>query len=489
MVMKASYIFQSLHDFFNEKRFVVFTLSIIFILLILVLILSDGYVGGYDSITHYYYSHYAFKYPQLLFNNWAKPVFTLLSAPFAYFGFKGIQFFNILAAIASGLFSYLVAKELKMKQPILAIILCCFTPIFAYNVFSGYTEILFALGLIVIPYLFLKKRYVLATIIVSFIPLIRDEGILLLPIYAVYLIYRKQYKIIPFLLLGISIYSVIGSYFNHDLFWLFTQTNYSAKIGLFGTGSFFQYIKRSPGFFGIPNEIFYVTGLVAGITLYLRKKNEYSGEFLLIVLPFLTYFFAHSTMWWSGIGNSHGSNSYMTAIVPLMAVMSTRGLTLFSLMFEIIFSRSWVKTAALYIGILSVVHIPFVVENYPINLDKYNSLPKQTSEWIKQNEVNKNKIYCKDFTIPFWLNSNPFDTTRFQTKIIDSKNFYKSMEVGSILVYDELFFPIDSVTFDSLAKNNYFELQKVIETEINNNIYGQFYRIIIYKRIEPNRTP
>lgn len=482
--MKVSDFFHSLHDFFTERRFVIFTLSVIFILFISVLVFSDGFIGGAESIWHYNYSHFAFKYPHFLFNSWAKPVFTLLSAPFALFGFKAMQLFNILLAIVAGLFSYLVAKELKMKQPILAIILCCFTPVFTYNIFSGLTEILFALITITTTYLLLKNRYVLASVIVSFLPLVRSEGIFLIPIYAFFLVYRKQYKSIFLMLVGTLVYSIIGGIVNHDFFWLWNQNPYKGIVGLYGTGSFFQFIKRSPGYFGIPNELFYVTGLVAGVTLYLRSKKEFSKEFFLVILPFFAYFLIHSFMWWSGLGNSQGSNKYMAAIVPLMAVMSTRGLTLFSLLFEILFKRPWVKTAALYIGIISVVHIPFAVQNYPINPDSYDTLIAQSVDWIKQNGFDKSKIYFKDSNIPFKLGLNPFDGSKCQSIFLERSNAVEKIEVGSTIVYDERFFPVDNIEFDSLVQNHNFELQKVFEPEVNFKIYGRDYRIAIFKRIQ-----
>lgn len=486
--MKLSDIFHNIHDYFTEKRFVIFILTIIFSLSLLILILSDGFAGGSDSIAHYLFSHNALKFPQLFFDNWAKPIFTLLSAPFALFGFKGIQFFNILAAITAGYFTYLVAKELKMKQPILAIILCCFTPVFAYNIFSGLTEILFALASIVITYLLLKNKYIFAAIILSFLPLIRTEGIFLIPIYGIFLISKKQYKALLFILTGTLVYSIIGSFFNKDIFWLFTQTPYKLEIGVFGTGSFFQYIQRSPGFFGIPNEIFYVTGLAAGITLYLRNKKEYSKEFLLVVLPFLTYFFAHSFMWWSGIGNSMGTNRYMAAIVPFMAVMSTRGLTLFSLLFEIIFKKSWVKTAALYIGIISVIHLPFVVQNYPIPLDKISKFIGQTTDWLKAEKLDNNKIYYNDVAFPYFLGIDPLNKIQTHVFLADPKKPYQNIEAGSILIYDERYSPVAQINFDSLVQNHHFELQKVFEPDNGLRAFGKDYKIAIFKRIEPDST-
>jgi hypothetical protein len=486
--MKVSDLFHSIHDYFTEKRFVIFALSLIFVLFVVVLFFSRGYAGGAESIWHYSYARFAFKFPEFFFNSWAKPVFTLLSSPFALFGLKGIQFFNILVGVAAGLFSFLVAKELKMKQPILAIILCCFTPVFAYNIFSGLTEILFALILIVTSYLFLKDRYLLASLVVSFLPLIKIEGIYLIPIYAIFLTYKKQYKSILLMFTGVVLYSIAGSFVNHDLFWLINQNPHKGEIGVYGTGSFFQFIKRSPGYFGIPNEIFYVTGLAAGITLFLRDKKEFSKEFFLVILPFFTYLLVHSFMWWSGFGNSQGNNRYMAAIVPLMAVMSTRGLTLFSLLFEIIFKKSWVKTAALYIGILSVIHIPFAVQNYPIPLDTYNRMVRQTTNWINQHGLGNEKIFFKDANFPYILGVNPFDDSKCQSKFFDSKKPHESVELGSVLIYDERFFPLDKIEFDSLVQNRHFELQKVFEPDRNFKVYGRDYRIAIFKRIEPDST-
>ncbi len=485
--MKVSDFFHSLHEFFSEKRFVIITLSIIFLLFVTNLFFSTGFTGASESVWFYSYSHYAFNYPNLFLNPCAKPIFILLSSPFALFGFKALQFLNILLAIGAGLFSYLVAKELKMKQPILAIILCSFTPIFTYTVFSGLTEILFAFLAILASYLFLKSRYVLGSLLISTLPLITSAGIFLIPIYAFYLLHKKQYKPIMLLFSSILIYTFVGGIFYNDLFWLITKNPYFDKVGVYGTGNFFQFIKRSPGYFGIPNEIFYVTGLVAGVTLYLRNKKEFYREFFLVFLPFITYLFAQSIMWFTGFGNSQGNNSYMAAIVPLMAVMSTRGLTLFSLMFEILFKQTWVKTAALYIGIISVIHIPFAVQNYPINKNNYDKVIEQTTNWVKENKLDTNRICFKDASITYYLGLNPFDTTRVNNLFQVRKDISHS-EIGSIIIYDEKYFPVDGLDFDSLARNHSFELLKVFEPEINFKIYGRDYKTAVFRRIMPDSS-
>jgi hypothetical protein len=157
-------------------------------------------------------------------------------------------------------------------------------------------------------------------------------------------------------------------------------------------------------------------------------------------------------------------------------------------MFEIIFKKSWVKTAALYIGIISVIHIPFAVQNYPIPVDSYNKVVRQTAKWIKQNNLDKEPIYFKDANLPHTLGLNPFDSSRCLSNPIDYKNPHESVKVGSILIYDERYYPVENIKFDSLVQSSYFELQKVFEPDKNFKVYGRDYRIAVFKRIEPDLT-
>ncbi|HCT31325.1 MAG TPA: hypothetical protein DIW31_11500 [Bacteroidales bacterium] len=176
----------------------------------------------------------------------------------------------------------------------------------------------------------------------------------------------------------------------------------------------------------------------------------------------------------------------MAAIVPLMAVMSTRGLTLFSLMFEILFKSIWMRVAALYIGIISVIHIPFAVQNYPIKLDSYNKLVVQAANWFKEKGLDKGAVYFKDSNIPYALGINPFDTLNAKSAFNKKLAFTSDIKEGTTIIYDERYFPVDGIEFDSLVQNKNFELQKVFEPEVNHKVYGRDYRIAIFKRIQPD---
>lgn len=402
--MNITSTLRRIDDFFTERRLLYTLLSIILVILIAILVISEGFSGTTESLINYKFSRWAFSNPEFFLNSISKPLFTILSSPFALLGFKSFQLFNILVGMATGYVSYLVAKELKIKSPILAIVICCFTPIFMVNLFSGITEIIFAFTAILATYFLVKEKFISGAIIVSFLPIIKTEGFLLILIYIYYFVHKKHYKEILYTLTAFVFFSIVGAIFGKNFFWLLTDLSKLLEFNPNAQGSLFQFVTRSPGFFGIPNEIFFVTGLIAGLSLYLRQKREYSKEFLLIVLPFLVYFTGHSLSFWTGIGGSDGSSKYMAAIVPFMAIMATRGLYIFAKMFLIIFKLEWIRVAALVIGFASIIHIPFAIQNYPINLDSESFAINSTSNWAKTEVPKESNIYYNHPSFSFfWI--------------------------------------------------------------------------------------
>lgn len=467
----------------SNNKVALVTSFLILILLSVILLFSSGYTGGTDTLLHYKISRYAFSYPEFFLDQWAKPVFTIFTAPFALLGLKGIQFFNILAGVIAGYFSFLVSRELNYKHPVLTTILCCFTPVFMLNLFSGLTEILFATISIISVYLLLRKRFVLAAVIISLLPLVRPEGYYLIIVFGLYLLYLKQHRSLPWLLSGFVVYSIIGLLYFKNFSWLFNESTSIGVTDLRESGSFFQFLKRSPGYFGIPNEIMMATGLVASITVALRGLKENREEFMLIVLPFLVYFVIHSFEWWTGIGNSQGLNRYMAAIVPFVAILALRGMNLIALVFVIISKKIWFLTICGAVGIFFVIYVPFVVNSYPVKYDKYGQVMIEASDFIKSNGYHQNKIISYDPFFFYSLDINPFDSTRYYLE--KGKTIYpeQGIKAGDILIFDNRFGAYAGVNYDSLITNKNFKLLFTAEPKVSfsiNDIYP--YKVAVLQK-------
>lgn len=479
-------IIRSLSAFFNPRRTLIALLSAITLMFMVLLMHSDGFSGGDNTLLHYHYSRWAFQHPEFFLNLDASPVFTLLSAPFAQMGIKGFQFFNILLALASAYIAYLIAKDFKMKSPALAVVICCFTPLYMENAFSGVVEFLFGFIAIFASYLFIKKHYSFASILLSLLPLVRAEGFLFLPIYAIFLAKKHKHKHIALLFVGFIVYGLIGLFAHKNFFWPLTDIQYTSTTEVFGRGRILQYIKRSPGFFGIPNEIFFVTGLVAGISLYFRKKREYVHEFMLVVLPFVLYMLLHSIAWFFGLGNSTGTARYMIAIVPFMAIMATRGLVLFSLMFEIIFKSVTVRKWALAFACVTVIAIPFYNQTLPVEISNSDQAVRTASNWIEHNTYSRPKIF---YTSPFFGFSHrldPFDLDAGQVGLNDPQNPENEIEPDELLVLETYYGKICGLEIDAFVNNPYFELLQVIEPELPTFVFNENYMVMVFRRTIKN---
>ncbi|MBC7125698.1 MAG: hypothetical protein H5T24_08720 [Bacteroidales bacterium] len=475
--MNFNSFIKSLSDI-SERRLMYVLIAIILVIDTAILVLSNGYSGGSYSVMHYQFARWAFSNPMNLLNSWANPFFTLIAAPFAMLGFKSLQLMNIILGILSGYFAYRVAKELRMKAPLLALVICSFTPVFMMTFYGGTTEIMFAFVAILGTFLLIKDKFFAGALVISLLPLIRLDGLILLPVYAIYFIRWRKSKYLPLLLSASVFYSLIGLLFGKNLFWLFDGVKIWSD-SIFGHGSFSQFIVRSPGFFGIPNEIFFVTGLVAGLWLYLRERREYSQEFVLVVLPFVIYFLAHSFAWWQGMGNSQGLSRYMAAIVPFMAVMATRGLYLFAKMFFIIFKSEAVRIGALILGFASIIHIPFAIQNYPVSISSTDWALSDAAEYIKVNGLDTKKIYYTDPSIFYFLNKNPKCNSCIEVKNAEQ---LKLMHNSDLLLFDATFATLKGINFDSVLYSSRFKLMQVFSPETPVQTFGKPYFVALLER-------
>ena len=73
-------------------------------------LLSEVSDGGADAIVHHRMAKFAFNHRGLFFDLWGKPAFTILSSPFAYFGFTAHKIFNVIIAAITLLVTWKTAK-------------------------------------------------------------------------------------------------------------------------------------------------------------------------------------------------------------------------------------------------------------------------------------------------------------------------------------------------------------------------------------------
>jgi hypothetical protein len=295
--------------------------------LILACLLGDSLGEGGDSTTHYLYAKLSWENPSYFFYHWAKPLFTLLSSPFAQFGMKGMMLFNVFCSIAAAYLAKCTAKVLQFNYYYITGILVLSMPLILPVTLSGLTEPLSALLVILAVYCYLTNKIFWAIFLASILPFVRSEGLIIAGVFGALLLFEKRWKYLPVLAAGHLVFALLGWSYHHDFWWVFNKIPYATLSSVYGNGNWTHFVNQI--YFCVQPFTFAMM-LISLVYLpieWVQKgwKMHWPKLFLIygIVLAFVA---AHSAFWALGIFNSMGLNRVLVTIFPLCAVMAMQSI-------------------------------------------------------------------------------------------------------------------------------------------------------------------
>lgn len=481
--------FLKIKTFLQEKKAEDWAVKIFYSLSIIfgIITISSTYCnfGGGDSIVHYEFAHWGWKHPELLFKHWGKPVFTILASPFAQFGINGVRIYNMLAGLLTSWLAYKTVKTLKMQNPVIVIFFVVFTPIYFATMFSSLTEVTFSCFLMASVYLFFKDKYIFSAIAFSFLPIIRTESIILIPTFIFVLIIKRKYTCLPFLLTGFVLFSFLGmSFYNNNILWLITEMPYRGGTSeIYHSGSLFHFVNKTNLITGYIIGVLSFTGLIMALWHFSFRDNFKNNKLLyfilLIPVPYLIFFVAHSFVWWKGIGNSAGLLRVMTAVTPLAAVTA---------LYSYNFLTKNLNTKI--VTILSVIVLSVVmskgITTYKHSFYKSNSqqLLLQSVDYIKSNSLDTNKIYYFDPLVTFGLNLDKHDESKCNYTVPNINHPSTSIKNNSIIIWDAHFGPNEGrLPLENLMNDNGLVLLKSFFPKTPFKVLGgHSYAIYIFQK-------
>ncbi len=403
---------------------------------------SKGIEGGLDSWNHFLISRSAIKYPELLLDQWNKPIFTWLTVFVCQFGMNALVWFNIICVLFSGLLIALAFKKQKFSHAWVLLPLLVFTPILFENIISGLTEPLNVLMLSTVMYFWANNKLKTALIIASFLPFVRTEGFVILGAIILMVLYKKQYKALLWLFVGSFVMNFVGFLITGKPFWIITENPYWQQevSGKFdpGSGSFFHFFKVARNMFGLLGcGLFLFGNLVLGYLLV--KKQKIDDLFLLSFLVFWAYFMAHTTIYYLGILGSHGLLRVMAVVVPAFAIIIFYGL-------NTAFKSLKFKNAGYFylLLILGFIHNAYKETEYAkpyrwskatIKVDKGLQNFYKAGEWLKENNLLDSTIIHQSPYFNVAFNKDPYnEKSSFYVWSINQEKDYAPK--GIILVWD-----------------------------------------------------
>ena len=461
------------------------------VLLVVITWLSDGIYTGSDNIMHYQIAHFSWKHPELFLHHWGKPLFTLFSSSLAQFGFFGARLFNILAGLATAWLAYLTVSRLGFRNSYMVIIFVVFAPMYFMMQMTSLTEILFSFVLMLSVYLYFTDSLMLSAIVLSFLPLARTEGIIILPIFGLAYLLRRKWWAIPLLATGFIVYSLAGWHYYHDFLWLINQNPYNGAKELYGTGSLLHFAKDTKSISGFPLAFLMLAGLLyIGWTVFKSSKADRRKSLnilWIIFVPYAVYFIFHSILWWKGMGGSAGLTRVIAAVLPLACIISFLGFQ--AVMKLLSFSRLASVFFLVAITFL-IIRTTFKVNNVPVKLETADKVVKETADWIFSEKMNSKMIYYYDPQVSFFLDLDPWDATTNRAVIFDGGLNMNLLAENSLLIWDAHFGPNEgNAPLDTLLNQHSLQLLKVFRPDQPFTVMGGYnYEIYVFKRLPANNA-
>lgn len=447
---------------------------------------TENSFGGGDSISHYKIAHWAWKHPGLLLDHWGKPVFTLLISPWAQFGMNGARAYNVFMGLMTSVLIWKMSDRFHIKSRWLGPVLVIFVPLYFVSMFSSLTAVTFSFFLVLGLYLFFLEKWIGSAMVLSFLPLVRTEGIVLFALFVTAYVLKKQFRALLFLLTGLLVFSIAGFFYYHDVLWIIHQNPYSGEAAaIYGHGHLFHFVLKMPWILGYPMVVLFVLGLLILVIRWVKHdslKTTNTFYFLWLVPgSFLLYLAAHSYVWWRGMGNSLGLIRVMAAVTPLASLTALVALDVFLRKFpKIPSSIKWMCLAGLMAWVVEVGLITYPVNFHPSSTEK---LMNRAVDFLHQSKLDRHKVYYFDPYLAYKLGIDPYSDKISQWYPAGSDPVAQ-LPPGAVIVWDAHFGPNEGrAPLSLLLNNNKLQLVKIFRPKEPFKVLGGYdYAVYIFQK-------
>lgn len=472
----------------SAQRFYIVIASILLIVSVVLAFAFDGTNGSGDTVFHYLMAKYSWQHPYLFFDHWGKPVFTMLSSPFAQLGFNFVKLYNILIYFGAFLIT------LKLAQLTLPAYAWWTLPIFfcapdaVGAMFSSLTEPTFAILFAWSLWALKNNHWTMGICVASFLPMARSEGLVVLFVYAVYILLNQKYYHLPLLLFGQFVIALAGIGVYENIFWVFTEMPYATTQSNYSSGSIWHYSRSLPYVLGIASSVllyfafvWYVLRMAKKLFVQCNWTFTRNIRFL-IYGSFAAFLFSHSLLFYLGSFNDMGLIRVFTAMMPGMAIMAIDGVFVAD---RLLFNK--IKKYRSHIAatvVLLMIVFGFFASVYAFNYKKA-LLPTPTQLFYSNTLVPyleryypNHKLYFSDTEIAFRHGVNIFEETPYTNMIATRKPDY-NLSQQELIIWDSWYSVVEEhITLVELQQHP--NLQQDTVFEVNEPKYQS--KIAIFTR-------
>ena len=176
-----------------------------------------------------------------------------------------------------------------------------------------------------------------------------------------------------------------------------------------------------------------------------------------------------------------GDARFMAAVTPFAAIIGLKGFN------TLLFYLRKYKIAIFTICILtSILFIRTAQKLYhmPVHLQGTDRVVKDASDWVKSQNLTKNKIYYCDPLLPVTLDLNPLDDKKAHSYIGTIDKLDKVLIKDEVIIWDAHFSPNEGgQPLNRFKDNKSFTLLKVFEPAEPFIVMGGYnYEVYVFQR-------
>jgi hypothetical protein len=321
--------------------------------------------------------------------------------------------------------------------------------------FSGLTEPLFAFLCLGGLFFYLKDKKVLALVLLSFLPFVRTEGVLFLCLIALVVVWEREWKALPFLLVGFLFYAMIGRIVVGDFLWFFHQLPYTQTASHYGHGQLFHFVDQLFYGIGLPFYIFLFLGFMAGFSQMIQGRLR-AIEICFIYGGFVGYISAHSLFWYLGIFDSMGLKRVLVGVLPLASLIALNGLNWVA---SFLNGKKQIRQMVFCFGLVVLI-FPFLGTPSSIQWQEFSLTERQEQVQkmkmkLKPILLERKRVSATYPYIYYALDVDCFDSNSALPLSVNPKEWKK----GDVLIWDSDFATIENgVSKEILMANPKLEM-------------------------------
>jgi hypothetical protein len=278
---------------------------------------SDGFYM-HDEPMFYMYAKDLLKNPTDGLLGFQKVGYTLFLVLPSLLGFTFVKFTSSLLSAVTVMYAYKIIQKLGGKNSFLIFFLLGLQPLWFMLAFRDFSEYLVAFLLVMTLWNHLNKKYIFAALLLSYAALTRMEYHVLLGLYFIILVAKKEW--IPALCTGALtlLHNVVGFFLTDDPLYLMN------KVIEYGGQNNDAYPKRGFDYYFVMSNIVYGAVSITlffnyiGITI-LKKKKPIWILLVPVVFIFSLYCVFNHQTWEIGVGG--GNLRYVLPIAPFMCIL------------------------------------------------------------------------------------------------------------------------------------------------------------------------